>query len=130
MPLRTRTVPLCRRLQPWRWRLERSARRHEKKLGGAVLRTHWTPQVQVRDRATNRWIAPRTRRRNFCTICGSKHSAYPKSRYPCVGICAGGTWPNYILEVRHDVEARIEPYVIVRLQNCFASLDAWRARCE
>jgi hypothetical protein len=59
-----------------------------------------------------------------------KTQRLPEIPLPCVGICAGGTWPNYILEVRHDVEARIEPYVIVRLQNCFASLDAWRARCE
>jgi hypothetical protein len=53
--------------------------------------------------------------------------ARAKSRHPCVGVRAGGAWSDDILQVWHEVEARIELYVIVRFQNYFVSLDAWGA---
>jgi hypothetical protein len=74
---------------------------------------------------------------DFCNTIGqktkfphhrrSKHRAYPKSRYPCVGVRAGGAWSDDILQVRHDVEARIELDVIVRFQIYFVGLYAWSA---
>ena len=56
-----------------------------------------------------------------------EHRAYAKSRHPCVGVRAGGAWSDDILQVWHDVETWVEVYVIVRFQNCFVGLHAWRA---
>ena len=59
--------------------------------------------------------------------CGLERRTYAKSRHPCVGVRAGGARSDDILQVWHEVEARVELYVIVRFQNYFVSLDAWRA---
>ena len=50
-----------------------------------------------------------------------------ESCHPGVGVRAGGAWSDDILQVWHEVEARVELYVIVRFQNYFVSLNAWRA---
>ena len=55
-----------------------------------------------------------------------KYRADAKSSYPRIGIPAGGAWSYDILQIWHEVEARVEPDVIVPFQNYFAVLNARR----
>jgi len=59
-------------------------------------------------------------------VTALEYRAYAKSSHPRVGIPAGGAWSDDILQIWHEVEAGVEPDVIVPFQNYFAVFNARR----